>query len=147
MITWVEAISEFALSNAESSLIPWTVVLSFLWDALIAFLEWIKFKQRCLISNPRPIPFQFSDFCLVYLLFIYFFQSKLQLAALPSGITNHLFLSFAVTRSLHSFKYCPNYSTVIFPFYISLWYIHSEQCIPSILLLPFLALFLLPPQA
>lgn len=43
--------------------------------------------------------------------YLFIFQSKLQLAALSSGITNHLLLSFAVTRSLHSFKYCPNYSS------------------------------------
>lgn len=106
MITWVEAISEFVLSNTESSLIPLTRVPPSLWGAFTAFLEWIKFKQKGLFSNPRPIPFQFSDLCFVYLLFIFWFQSKLQLAVLLHR-TFRFFFFFAVTHILHHLKSYP----------------------------------------
>lgn len=84
------------------------------------------------MSNLRPIPFWFSDLCLVCL-FIFCIQSKLQLVALCSGITKYLLHSFAVTHVLHCFKSCPKLLSVMFLFKMLLSRIYQDVCILSVL--------------
>lgn len=71
-------------------------------------LSWMDQVQTT-TPHFKPQTHSILIFCLIFLPFIFYFQSKLQLAALSSGITKHLLLSFAETCIPQPFKCCPNY--------------------------------------